>query len=203
MYPKYMEEVCPGLPDYKALESCAEALATPETFPEGRILAYPADWGTRTEQKIKGLGLPYAAVPAGGEGALVAALKGAVAKKSPLVMEFWGPHWVLAEVDVGWVTGMPTWASECETDPAWGENPSEIHDCGYVYPLVTKVVWSDFKEKWPAAYQFLQNYQVDADQQAAMMLAIDQKGEKLEDVTAKWVAENESTWKPWMDAATN
>ena len=203
MYPIYMEEVCPGLPDYKALANCTDKLATAETFPEGRILAYPADWGTRSADKIKGLGLPYKAVPAGGEGALVAELKSAVTAKRPLVMEFWGPHWVLAEVDVGWVTGMPEWASACETEPSWGENKDAVHDCGFVLPAVTKVVSKDFGSTWPAALKFVKVYQVDAKQQAKMMFAIDQSGEKLEDVVAAWVADNEATWKPWMDGAMN
>lgn len=203
MYPSYMEELCPGLPDYKALVGCAQTLATAETFPDGRILAYPADWGTRSADKIKGLGLPYKAVPAGGEGALVAELKAAITAKRPLVMEFWGPHWVLAEVDVGWVSGMPKWEAACETEPSWGENPNEIHDCGYVLPAVTKVVWKGFAGEWPAAQKFLEAYRVDAGDQAKMMFAIDQNGEKLEAVAAAWLADNEATWKPWMDGALN
>ena len=35
-YPLYMKEKCPGLPDWKALNACAEAFATPETAPKGR-----------------------------------------------------------------------------------------------------------------------------------------------------------------------
>ena len=103
MYPKHMESTCPGLPDWTALADCAQAMATAETFPDGRILSYPADWGTRSVDMIGGLGIPYQAVPAGSEGALVAELKAAADKKSPLIMMFWAPHWVLAEVDVGWV----------------------------------------------------------------------------------------------------
>ena len=49
IYPKFMEEVCPGLPDWKALVTpeCISALATPDTMPNGRFLDYPADWGSR------------------------------------------------------------------------------------------------------------------------------------------------------------
>ena len=78
-----MADICPGLPDWEALAACAEAMATAETFPDGRILSYPADWGTRSADMIKGLAIPYQAVPAGSEGALVAELKASVDKKSP------------------------------------------------------------------------------------------------------------------------
>ena len=41
IYPPYMEDRCPGLPDYQALYDCAQAFATAETFPNGRLITYP------------------------------------------------------------------------------------------------------------------------------------------------------------------
>jgi glycine betaine/proline transport system substrate-binding protein len=199
-YPKHMEEVCPGLPDWQALIDCAEALATPETFPEGRILSYPADWGTRSADIIKGLEIPYQAVPAGSEGALVAELKGAAEKKSPLIMMFWAPHWVFAEVDVGWVE-LPTYAPECTEDASWGPNPNEVNDCGVDVATTFKVAWKGAEAKWPAAHAFLSTFQFKAEDQIPMMAAVDVRGEDLETVTKAWVEENESVWRPWLDAA--
>ena len=88
IYPKYMELICPGLPDWSALTkpACVQALATPDTFPKGRLLDYPADWGSRSAQIIQDNNLPLGSVPAGSEGALVAELESAVAAKKPLVM---------------------------------------------------------------------------------------------------------------------
>lgn len=40
-YPDYMEERCPGLPDWHALLNCADAFSTPETAPNGRYLGGP------------------------------------------------------------------------------------------------------------------------------------------------------------------
>ncbi|KAA3625173.1 MAG: ABC transporter, partial [Proteobacteria bacterium] len=37
-YPMYMKERCPGLPDWEALNDCAEEFSTPETAPMGRYL---------------------------------------------------------------------------------------------------------------------------------------------------------------------
>lgn len=202
VYPVHMKEVCPGLPAWEALKDCAEAMATPETFPDGRILSYPADWGNRSAQMIEGLDLPYAAVPAGSEGALVAELKAAATADKPLVMMFWAPHWVLAEVDVEWVE-MPAYDPACETDASWGVNPNATMDCGVSPPDTMKVAWNGFADKWPAAYAFLEQMTMSAEEQQKMMLAIDQKGEKLEDVVSAWVDANEATWKPWMDAAMN
>lgn len=202
LYPKHMEEICPGLPDWNALAKCKDKLATAETFPNGRVLSYPADWGTRSADMIKGLALPYKAVPAGSEGALIAELKAAVAAKKPLVMMFWAPHWVLSEVDVGWVK-MPKYEEACTKDASWGPNPNAINDCGVNVPLVMKVAWTGFEKKWPAAWAFLKDFRMDAKQQEKMMKAIDQEGEKLDKVVAAWVDANKATWEPWMTAALN
>lgn len=189
LYPKFMEEVCPGLPDWTALEEpdCAMALATPDTLPEGRFLDYPADWGSRAAQILEDNNLPYVAVPSGSEGALIAELRAADAKKTPLMMMFWGPHSVLAEVETEWVE-MPPCIEETE------------EHC-ITPPDVNKVVWSGFEEKWPAAFEILEAFRMDTQDQQEMMLRID-NGESLDDVTADWVATHEEVWQPWVEAAT-
>ncbi|WP_119461120.1 ABC transporter substrate-binding protein [Rhodospirillaceae bacterium SYSU D60014] len=200
MYPVHMKSICPGLPDWKALKDCANQLATAETFPNGRILSYPADWGTRSVDMIKGLDIPFEALPAGSEGALVAELKAAVQTEKPLVMMFWAPHWVLAEVDVEWVD-LPKYEPACTEDPSWGPNPNAVNDCGVSPPLVNKAAWTGFEKKWPAAWEFLKNFQMDAKEQEKLMLRIDQQGEDLEAATTAWVEENKAVWEPWVKAA--
>jgi glycine betaine/proline transport system substrate-binding protein len=189
IYPKYMEQVCPGLPDWSALNKpeCVQALSTPETAPNGRFLDYPADWGSRAATIIADNTMPYTAVPAGSEGALVAELESAVAAQKPLVMMFWAPHYALAEVDVNWVKMPP-----CKTQ--------EQTHC-ITPPDVAKIVWSGFGQKWPAAYEFLKHFQMNAADQQVMMLRVDKKGEKLEAVAKDWIDQNETVWKPWVDAA--
>jgi len=189
IYPKYMTEVCPGLPDWTALQKpeCVQALSTPDTFPNGRLLDYPADWGSRAAQILKDNDMPYTAVPAGSEGAEVAELESAVAAKKPLLMMFWAPHFVFAEVDVDWVK-LPPCKSQ---DNAHCINPPEVH----------KVTSKDFKNKWPAAYAFLKSFQMDAAEQQKMILAIDKKGQDIDAVTQAWVDANSAVWEPWTKAA--
>jgi len=189
IYPKYMEQTCPGLPDWKALEKpeCVQALSTPDTAPNGRFLDYPADWGSRAATILADNNMPYTAVPAGSEGALVAELESAEAAKTPLVMMFWGPHYALAENEVGWITMPPC------------KDQSNEH-C-ITPPNVDKIVWSGFGGKWPVALAFLKAFKMNATEQQQMMLRVDKKGEKIEDVVKEWVDKNEATWKPWIDAA--
>lgn len=189
LYPKFMEEVCPGLPDWSAMteQGCVAALMSPETAPEARFLDYPADWGSRAATILDDNDMPYTAVPAGSEGALVAELQSAAAAKTPLFMMFWGPHWALAETEVGWIEMPP-----CKDD-------SNEH-C-ITPPDVAKIVWSGFEEKWPAAYALLEELQMGAEAQQQLMLKVDKNGEDLDEVVAAWLAENEALWSPWIEAA--
>ena len=201
-YPKHVEEICPGLPDWQALKDCGEAFATAETLPDGRLVDYPADWGSPGADRMAALGLPFTAVPAGSEGALVSEIKASVVKKSPLLLVFWRPHWLLAEVDLGWVA-LPKGEQACYDDPSWGLNPDATFDCDFIETHIFKVVWSGFQEKWPAAYEILEAYQLRAEDQQPLMGSIDNENQDIETVIGIWVDENEAIWRPWVDAAVN
>ena len=199
LYPVHVKEMCPGLPAWEALQKCAQVFATAETIPNGRLLDYPADWGTPGADRMKGLALPYKAIPAGSEGALIAELKASVAKKSPLFMVFWQPHWALAEFETEWVE-MPTAEDACFSDPAWGSNPNEINDCDFAAARVFKVVWSGLGDKWPAAAAILKAVSIDTAAQQSMMAAVDQGGQSLEGEIEKWMAANAATVDGWIAA---
>ena len=84
-YPAYMAEKCPGLPDWKALKSCAEAFSSPETTPKGRYLGAPVSWGGFDEERVKALDLPFEVVHAGTEAAMFAELQSAYERKAPII----------------------------------------------------------------------------------------------------------------------
>jgi glycine betaine/proline transport system substrate-binding protein len=193
-------KACPGLPDWKALNGCAEAFANAETYPNGRLVDYPADWGTSNVDRIKGFGLNYTSVPAGSEGALVAEMQGAEARKQPLMVMFWSPHWVHAGVKLTNVK-LPPFEAGCHDDPSVGVNPNATWDCDWERGYIKKLAWKGMKDKWPAAYKLLTNYKLRNEDQIPMMNAIDQDGKKLEKVVSEWVDANESIWKPWVKAS--
>lgn len=116
-YPAHVADMCPGLPAWEALTDCADKFATAETLPEGRLVDYPADWGTPGADRIKGLDLPFKAVPAGSEGALITELRPATEKKSPLLITFWQPHWAMSAFDVQFVD-LPLAEAACFDDPS-------------------------------------------------------------------------------------
>lgn len=201
-YPAHVAEICPGLPAWEALKDCGMQFATAETLPGGRLVDYPADWGTPGADRMTGLELPFKAVPAGSEGALIAELRASTEKKSPLLITFWQPHWAMSAYDVKFVD-LPAGEDACFTDPAWGPNPNAINDCDFAASRIFKAGWSGMADKWPAAHEILKNYTLSVEAQQPMMGAIDVDGGSVEEVVGAWMAANEAVWKPVVDAAVN
>lgn len=200
MFPPYMKEKCPGLPDVQALIKCTQAFATAETFPNGRLITYPADWGTRSKDLVKNAGLPLQPIAGGSEGAMIAEMQAARKTNQPMLVMFWAPHWIHSEYDWEWVE-LPAPADDCETNPQPGFDPNTTGDCGFEQADITKIVSKNFEADWPGAFKLMQELTIDNDTMNSLMLEVDNKKRKLEDVIAEWVDGNEATWKPWVDAA--
>ncbi len=202
MYNDAAAAACPGLPDWKALNGCVDAFAKADTFPKGRLVDYPADWGTTNVDRLKGLGVEFVSVPAGSEGALIAEIKGAEARKEPLLVQFWSPHWVHAVTNLNHVS-LPPYQAGCHDDASVGVNPSATWDCDWERGYIKKMAWIGLKDKWPAAHAILSAYTLRNEDQIPMMNAIDQEGRKIEVVVQEWVNANKAIWMPWVNAAKN
>ena len=195
VYPPYMEEKCPGLPNYMALYECQQAFATAATFPNGRVITYPADWGTRSRDLVASLEMPLEPIPGGSEGAMMAELKSAYAAKDPILMMIWQPHWIFADLDLNFV----------EWNPVDGECIEETQQkdtaCGFQQAAVHKVVWGGFKDKWPAAFKMVSNFKLTNADENWAIFEVDNNGRDVEDVAQEWLKTNEALWKPWIEAA--
>jgi glycine betaine/proline transport system substrate-binding protein len=192
IYPVYMEEKCPGLPNYQALFDCAEAFSSAETYPKGRLITYPADWGTRSKSVVEGIGLPFDPVPGGSEGTMVAEVKSALAAEEPILMMFWQPHWLWAEIDMNWIE----W-NEAEGECIEEEQVRETA-CGFAQANVNKIVSKNFTATWPKAADFVSKFILTNEEQNEMINEVDQKGRPIEEVVAEWLDENAAKWKPWI-----
>lgn len=200
-YPAHVAEICPGLPAWEALKECAGQFATAETLPAGRLVDYPADWGTPGADRITGFALPFKAVPAGSEGALITELRAATEKKSPLLITFWQPHWAMSAYDVKFVE-LPVGEPACFDDPSWGPNPDATYDCDFTPTRVFKAAWSGLADKWPAAGEILANLQLSVEDQQPMMGLVDVDGQSVEETVATWMEANKDKWQPVVTAAT-
>jgi len=198
-YPAYVKEVCPGLPDWKALDACAKKFATAETGDKGRFVGPPADWGKHYSERIQALGMQFQEVPVGQAATLWAELQAAYDRKEPIVLFNWTPNFIEAKFQ-GEFVDFPKYDKACLTDPKWGANPDAVYDCGAPASGYLKKAGSkELAEKWPKAAEFLKkvNFTNAEIAQAAMMVDVD--GMTPEDAARKWIADNEKVWKVWVN----
>ncbi|MGB7270374.1 MAG: ABC transporter substrate-binding protein [Albidovulum sp.] len=198
-YPSYMNEMCPGLPDWKALDACAAKLATAETGDKGRFVGPPADWGKHYSDRIEALGMNFQEVPVGQAATLWAELQAAYDREEPIVLFNWTPNFIEAKFE-GQFVEFPKFEPECYTDPAWGMNPDAIYDCGAPEKGYLKKVGSAaLAEKWPTADAILRKVSFTNPQIAAAAAMVDVEGMTPEEAATQWVADNEAVWKAWVE----
>lgn len=197
-YPTYLNEKCPGLPDWKALDKCAELFATAETKPKGRFVGPPADWGKHYSERIGALKMNFQEVPVGQAATLWAELQAAYDRQEPIVLFNWTPNFIEAKFE-GQFVEFPEYDPACMSDPKWGMNADAVYDCGAPKAGYLKKAGSKaLPEKWPAAAEFLKKVNFTNPQIAAAAAMVDVEGMTPEDAAKKWVADNESTWQAWM-----
>ncbi|MEC9264567.1 MAG: ABC transporter substrate-binding protein [Pseudomonadota bacterium] len=196
-YPSYMKELCPGLPNWEALNDCAEVFSTPETAPMGRYLGAPVTWGGFDDERVEALELDYEVVHAGTDAALFAELESAYQRKAPILLWVYAPHWAQIKYEGEWIE-FPEYTAECYSDPSWGSNEDMAYDCGKPRGPIWKVAWAGVKDKWPGAHAAIKNFTISNDEMAGMIAQIDLEGRDLDAVVADWVKANEATWKGWI-----
>lgn len=200
-YPSYVADKCPGLPDWRALEKCADIFATPETAPKGRVLDYPAEWNPDAQKWIDALGLNLTAVASGGEGATAAEVKSAVARQEPILVQWWEPTWMVSEFKLN-IVKLDSDGVACGKAKEAGLGTTKLFDCAGKPIGIVKYIWPGARDKWPAAYKFLQTFEMKNEWQGPMAKMVEIEGKKVEDVAKEWVDANQAVWQPWVDAAT-
>lgn len=196
-YPSYMEDVCPGLPDWKALNDCASEFATSETAPLGRYLGGPVTWGGFDDERVEALEMDFEVVHAGTDAALFAELESAYQRKAPIVLWLYEPHWAPAKYE-GKFIDFPPYSAECYADPSTGVNPNAAYDCGKPRGPIWKVAWAGLSEKWPGAAKIIENYTLTNSEMGALVAAIDLEGVSNQAAADNWMAENQAKWSSWI-----
>ncbi len=195
-YPAYMKERCPGLPNWEALNDCAEAFSTAETAPNGRYLGGPVTWGGYDDERAEALGLEYEVVHAGTDAALFAELESAYQRQAPILLWVYAPHWAPVKFEGEWVD-FPAYTAECYSDESWGSNPDAAYDCGKPRGPIWKVAWAGLEDKWPGAHALVSNFNINNDEMGAMVAAVDLEGRSVDDVVGEWMKTNENRWSTW------
>lgn len=196
-YPNYMKEICPGLPDWKALNDCAAEFVTPETAPNGRYLGAPVTWGGFDDERVEALEMDFEVVHAGTDAALFAELESAYQRKAPILLWVYAPHWAPIKYDGEWVE-FPKYSAECYDDPSAGINADLAYDCGKPRGPIWKVAWSGVKDKWPGAHEIIKAFKLDNAEMGAMVSDVDLNNKKIETVVENWMTKNKDRWSSWI-----
>jgi glycine betaine/proline transport system substrate-binding protein len=194
-YPAYVARLCPGLPDWRALQKCSSIFAR-EGSAQGIYIAGP--WEKPEEARIRALQLNFRVrkVQTGDE--LWVELEKAVKQQTPIVLFNWSPNWVEARF-AGAFVEFPAFAPECESNPAWGINPTFSYDCGNPKGgWLKKTVWSKLPSIWPCAAQTIRNISFDNAQIAALAAWVDVDKLTYAQAAARWIIENKPIWHPWL-----
>ncbi|WP_443630162.1 ABC transporter substrate-binding protein [Candidatus Njordibacter sp. Uisw_056] len=196
-YPLYMKELCPGLPDWKALQGCSEVFSTAETAPSGRYVGGPVTWGGFDDERVEALNLDFEVVHAGTDAALFAELESAYQRKAPIILWVYVPHWAPAKYD-GEFVEFPPFSAECYSDPSVGVNPDAAYDCGKPRGPIWKAAWAGMEDKWPDAFAAVQAYTLTNEEMSAMVGDVDLNGQDIDSVVANWMASNKNRWSGWI-----
>lgn len=188
--PQYVADKCPGLPDWKALNKCADIFAVAETAPKGRFVGPPADWGKNYAERVGALEMDFVAINVGQAATLWAELDAAVAKKEPIVLFNWTPNFIEAKTP-GMFVDFPDPATtpECKEEPNLCGAPRS----GWL----KKAAWSGLADKYPEAWKVMQAINFDNSQIAAASLLVDVDGMSTEEAADKWIADNGDLIAKW------
>ena len=156
-YPDYVEALCPGLPDWKALEQCHAIFAEPgEQF--GTF--YTGPWEKPDNARIRALQLNFKVVVLPDGDSINQKIHQYVSQKKPLLIFNWTPNWVESTYPGSFVE-FPPYSAECEKDPKWGMNDKYPWDCGNPTGGWLKIaVSTGLKERSHCAYKAVQKFQL-------------------------------------------
>jgi glycine betaine/proline transport system substrate-binding protein len=194
-YPSYVEKVCPGLPDWRALKDCSELFKTAGSNGKGRYLAGP--WEKPDEARIRALGLNFVAMPVKNADALWLELDKAYQQQKPIVLFNWSPNWVESRYK-GKFVEFPKYEPRCETDSEWGFNTSKTHDCGNPKEgWLKKSAWKGMKKEWPCALGILQDMNFTNAMISEVAALVDSDGKSPREAAMIWLKKNKNKWEKW------
>jgi len=154
-YPKYIEELCPDLPNWQALNKCKKLFSNSNSSNKGVYYAGPWDYGDA--DIIRALDLDFEIKRLPDEFALWEALMEATKNKRPILLLNWSPNWTDTNIE-GQFIKFPSYTLACETQPEWGLNKKLVKDCGNPKNgWLKKAAWPKLKKNFPCVYQLIKN----------------------------------------------
>lgn len=200
-YPQYVKPMCPGLPQWQALQKCAHLFANDKSL--GKGMYYTGPWNTNEGLRIRALELNFVIKRLENDMALWLVLSRAMQAQEPIIMLNWTPNWTDTRIR-GEFVEFPPFSEECITDPSWGLNQKLPNDCGNPKDgWVKKLASTRLKTEFPCAYRALQKIQFTTTMMAeAAALVISDKHSEAE-AAQHWIKMYELQWLSWLAQGCN
>jgi len=191
--PPWMATEHPDITDWNNLNKYADLFKTSESGDKGQLLDGDPSYVTYDVALVKNLNLNYEVVVGGSEAALIESFRKAEQDKTPLLAYFYSPQWFLNEIPLVRVN-LPEYTAGCDAD-------AEAIACDYPLYDLNKIISKNLEDKAPKAAQLIKNFTWTAEDQNTVSNYIANDGMTREEAGAKWVADNEAKWKPWIPAS--
>lgn len=172
----------------------AKLFATAESGDLGQFLMGDPSYVSYDEQIIANLGLPLKFVVAGSEAAEITAIQQAVKDNTPLLLQFWQPHWLQSKVALTEVK-LPDVTDACLASAAAADGK---YACDYPIDELYKAASAKLEAKNAKAFAFLSKMQLTTDQQNEIAALVDSDGMTLAAAAQQWVDANADVISGWL-----
>ena len=194
--PTFVVEEHPELATWEGFQDpeLAKLFSTAESGDDlGQFLMGDPSYVTFDEQIIANLELPLKYVVAGSEAGLITSIQQSIDEKTPLLLQFWQPHWLQSKVALTEVK-LPEVTEECLASAAAGDGG---YACDYAVDELYKAASAGLEAKNATAFKVLENLQLTTDQQNEIAAMIDSDGMAPAEAAAAWVAANADVVAAW------
>lgn len=196
-YPKYVEQLCPGLPDWRALNRCKSLFENKLSNSKGTYISGPWDYGDGNI--IRALNIDFTITRVSDSAELWRELTQALATQRPIILLNWSPNWTDEYLE-GEFVQFPVHTEACDTDPQWGINRFLPKDCANPKDgWLKKVASTKLKSKAPCVYQFIQNISFSNEMLAHASYLMVVKKLSDQEAALKWLSkfsDEVNGWKP-------
>jgi len=188
--PGWMVDEYPDITDWNNLNKYADLFKTSESGDKGQFLGTDPSYVQYDEALMTNLGLNFTVIFTGSENATVEAIKQSDAQKKPLLLYWWDPHWIHAQVKLVQIK-LPEYTAGCDAD-------LEKVACDYPSYTLNKVISTKFNDNGGDAATFVKNFNWTNADQNLVADYITNQGMTAEAAAKKWVDDNPTVWKAWL-----
>ncbi|WP_448547721.1 ABC transporter substrate-binding protein [Thalassotalea fusca] len=196
-YPKYVENYCPELPNWRTLNKCSHLFKG--TFESSKGIYYGGPWYYSDASIIRALNLEYTIERKNDAMSLWDELKAAIEHHRPILLLNWSPNWTDID-EIGKFIEFPAYEPDCPTKPEWGLNPTLVDDCGNMRNgWLKKAAAPSLVASFPCVYKLIErvNFTHEMVAYAAYLVVAEEHSEEnAAAVFSKKYAKEIASWVP-------